>query len=197
MANTGYKYFAVFSCGHRGYIYYKARTELYQKLAKAESSGLCPECRAKELMQTNVMVKMKYCEYIRSYRGKRGIITGAYDKESKLIEVYLPQKLAKEYIEKKERVYYDAETIGVDDNNNTVIVLFIKGNSFRIKDDLKKLGYKWKNKRWQKELVVFPTPIDDNSKNKWLSPHDNPEFYKEIDLLKDLGCIEELISLSL
>lgn len=193
MAN---KYYAVFSCGHRGYIYYKARTELYQKLAKAESSGLCPECRAKELMKTNVMVKMKYGEYISNYRGKRGIITGPYDKESKLIEVYLPSKLATEYIERKERVYYDAEIIGSDDNN-IVIALFIKGNSFRIKDNLKELGYKWRNKRWQKELVVFPTTIDEDNKNKWLSSKDNPEFYKEIDLLKDLGCIDNLISLSL
>lgn len=192
---TGKKYYALFSCGHKGYIHYHGKADLYEQLARAENGGLCPACKMKQLKESNTLVEMSYGEYIEKYKHKRGVVKGDYNKDTKKIKVYLPEKLAKEYIAKKNAVYYDAEIITRDDNNNVIIALFIKGNSYIIKDKLKKMGYSWKNKRWQKEIVVFPTII--NEKGKWLSPQYNPEFYTEINNLTDLGCLDNLISLNL
>ncbi len=192
----GNKYYALFSCGHKGYIYYHGRSDLYNQLAKAESSGLCPICKMKQIKENNVLVEMSYGEFIEKYNHKRGVIKGEYNKDTKKIKVYLPNNLAKEFFLEKERIYYDAEVISHDDNNNIVIALFIKGNSFKIKDTLKQMDYRWKNNRWQKEIVVFPTLLDGKAKEKWLSPQRNPEFHSEIKKLTDLGCIDNLISLN-
>ena len=192
----GNKYYALFSCGHKGYIHYHGRADLYNQLAKAEKSGLCPVCKMKQLKKNNVLVEMSYGEFMDKYNHKRGIVKGNYNNDTKKVEVYLPDKLAKEYIAEKERIYYDAEVIARDNNNNIVVALFLKGNSFKIKDTLKQIGFKWKNKRWQKEISVFPALFDEKKTDKWLPPQNNPEFYSDINKLKDLGCVDNLISLN-
>lgn len=187
------KYYALFSCGHKAYISYYGKNDLLEKLSKAESEGLCPVCKLEEFKKKNVLVLMPYSDYKKMYARKRGIMKGRYLPSKKMIEVYMPEKKAEEYQRLKERVWYDAVFVGHDDNDNVIISLFLKGNSFRIKDELKSNDYKWENKRWCKEIVVFPCK-DENGAYR-LYPQDNPEFYDNIKMLEELGCIDNIISL--
>lgn len=188
------KYKAVFSCGHKGYISFFTKNDLYINLAKAEKKGLCPACKEKELKQKNQFFAMPYSDYKKLFAKKRGVITGKYNEKSHTIDVWLPPKLAKEYVEEKEKVWYDANIINDLKDGSYEINLFIEGNSYKIKDSLKKLGFKWENKQWCIELVVFPEYIE-NTSRRWLPPNNNPEFYSLCQELDNIGCVSNLVSL--
>ncbi len=189
------KYYAKFSCGHRGYISYYGTSDLMKKLAKIEKDGLCPDCKAKELKENATLLLLPYHVYKEKFAHKRNVMTGRYLKDSKKIEVYLPDKLAKEFLAEEEKVFYDAEYIGEDENGYKIISLFIKGNSYRIRDELKKLGFIWKNKFWRKEMIVFLSYYE-NTQSQWMPPEDNPEFYSVIKKLEKIGCIANFTKLN-
>lgn len=188
------KYYALFSCGHKSYISYYGKNDLLQKLNKAECEGLCPICKLEEFKKKSVLVLMPYSDYKKMYAHKRGIMKGQFIPSKKMIEIYMSEEKADEYRKLKERVWYDAVFVGCDDNDNVVISLFLKGNSYRIKDELKSNGYKWVNQRWCKDIIVFPGK--DENDNYRLYPQDNPEFYDNIKVLEELGCIDNIISLN-
>ena len=194
MAVNARKYYAKFPCGHSAYIKYFGRTDLTKKLKKIEEGELCPDCKRKEFIKTAVRVDVPYSEYKEHYQNKRGIVTGEYNKKSHCITLYMTPKLSAQYKEKHDKVFYDAENIGVDENGNQKLAVFIKGNSFRLKDELKKLGYSFVNKRWQKEIIVFPS-VYDKEGHKQLIPRDNPEFYTILKELESLGCINNMVTL--
>ena len=188
------KYYAKFSCGHKGYISYFGHSDLMKKLAKVEKDGLCPECKRKELMENSVCVNMPYGLYKEKYAHRRNIASGAYNKDKRTIEVYMPQKLANEYYAESNRVWYDGKTLEINEGGYVVISLFIKGNAFPIKDKLKEIGFIWYDKHWNKKIVVFPAF---EGSTKWLPPKDNPEFYSTVKQLEELGCIANFQCLDL
>lgn len=192
---TSKKYYAKFHCGHSAYIRFFSRTELIKKLSQIEQGEVCPECKRKEFIKTAVRIEMSYGEYKEKYQNKRGIVTGEYNKENHKITVYMTPKLAVQYKEQHNKVYYDAENMGVDENGNRLIAIFLKGNSYRIKEELKQLGYEFKNRRWQKIITVFPHTYDEVG-HKQLLPQDNPEFYSVIKDLEKIDCVNNIVSLN-
>lgn len=192
---SGQKRYVLFSCGHRDYITYYGRSDLYKKLKNAETKGLCSKCKREEFMRTSETIEIRYGDYKEFFQNRRNVVVGEYNRKTGTIKITASKKMIEDYQAKKARVYYDAEVIGTDKNENVIVAVFLKGNSYSLKEKLKELGFKWKNKRWEKEMVVFPCEYEKGK--KYLPVEDNPEFVSAIRELEELGCIANYTALKL
>lgn len=194
MQKGGKKYYAKFCCGHSAYIRYYGRTDLLKKLKKIEEGEPCPDCKRKEFIKTAIAIDVPYWEYKNLYHNKRGVVAGEYNKQTNKITLYMTPKMSAKYKEEHNKVYYDVENAGIDENGMQMISVFIKGSSYRLKEELKKMGFVFSNRHWRKLLVVFPQVYNDDG-NKHLPVQDNPEFYAIIKQLEEMDVINNIVSL--
>lgn len=190
------RYSAKFSCGHVGDICYYSNEQLLKMLNNAETKGLCPNCKAENFKKNSVLVTMSYKEYKEFYEGKRGVLCGDYNPDTHKIEVYLTKKKAEEHTKRHERFWCECETLCKDEEGHFLIDIFLCGNSYRVKDKVKQLGYVWdtNNKRWHRPVTVYPE-LNIVTNSFWVPQIGNDAFYDEINKLESIGCDCSLISI--
>ena len=189
---SGGKVYVRFSCGHEGYTKYYSQRTMMNSVKDAEEKGLCPACKRKQFLEQAEELVIPYSDYKEYFHGRRGVILGDYNKSNNTIQLFAKQKLADKYKIEKEKVFICADFERYDNNRNIIISLYIDGNSYPYKDNLKKQGFKWINNHWRKNMVVFPK-LNDTTSEYWLPPEDNPEFYGVLTTLTDSGFINNII----
>ena len=183
---------APFKCGHWHKVYYNGQQTLRERLAQAERS-LCPDCKTKKLKKENVHIFIPWGYYKEHLSHARNIVKGKYDKTNNTIELWLPKQRFDEYVAETSRRYYEINNTPPQNNTSTLII-YIKGNTMPIKDNLKELGAKWNGKFWQFTVTVA-LQIDDK-RNVWVPTNINPEYYSLKTKLEKLGCIADYSKIS-
>ena len=177
MPGNGKKYYARFSCGHEDYVLFFSQRDLIAKLSEAEQHGLCRECKRKEFIKTAVKEEIPYRVYKELLQGKRNVVTGEY-KDGRII-VYMSKKVHTKYLAEYNKVFYDIDNSETDENGNQLTTVFVTGyDTYRIKDELKKIGFQFNKtlKRWQKSFSILTTD------------EKNSDIHSMINALESLGC---------
>ena len=186
--------YVMFSCGHRDYIRYTDRSDMLIKMHKAKKSGICSKCRRTEFYTNSEEIEVSYSDFKKYFEHHRGVEKGIYNRKTNKIKLRVIRPLLENYNARKEEAYIDAEYNGKDKNGNDSIIVFLKGNSYPIKEQLKSLGFRWVNKRWQRVVIVFP---DYSGEQPILTYKENTELVQVIEELEKLGCISYMTSLKL
>lgn len=189
---SGGKIYVRFSCGHEGYAKYYSRQSMMKTVQEAEEKGLCPECKRKKFLKEADEIVVPYSDYKEYFDGRRGVLLGKYNKSNNTIQIFAKKELVEKYKAEKEKVYICAEFDRFDNNKNIIISVYVCGNSYSHKEYLKKQGFKWIKNYWRKNVVVFPK-LNDKTKEYWLPPEDNPEFYQLLLILRSQGFIDNIM----